>query len=448
MNFADARKAIYDLIAWKCPLLRRVQGWGIYEVIYRCHAPTGKTGLNMIGARAAFAGLWRKHVTAFRRPQLLVDISVLWRRDAGTGIQRVVRALSEELLKADIGEYELRFVAATPRRRYRYLEQEEGGSSRLQIGGRINARAGDVFLGLDLSSRILPRHERQIKSWRNKGVRISIVIYDLLPAQHPEWFGEEQSAIFVRWLDFVGRHADQALCISRTVSQDLDDWLRRGEGARFDAVDIHAFPLGGDLRKSRPTEGMSHADTQMLAILDGKRFVLIVGTIEPRKGHAVALDAFDHLYASGHCNIPALVVVGRPGWHTEDLQQRMRSHYQSGDNFFWFEDASDELLDTLYQRCAGVLFPTFAEGFGLPVAEALAHGQSILVRDLPVFRELSSPLISYFNNDTDVSLSQSILLWLENIEKEERPCKQDALTWQKSCEALLGHLEISNRSKF
>lgn len=388
-----------------------------------------------------FLNTLRDNDSSELRQQLLVDISVLWRRDAGTGIQRVVRALSEQLLRSDTGNYELRFVAATRKRQYRYLEAGKGKNESLRIGKSIVTRTGDIFLGLDLSSRILPRHGRQIKAWRKSGVRICIVVYDLLPIQNPEWFGADQAATFARWLDFIGQHADLALCISKTVSQDLAMWLKQSQVIRAADIDIRTFPLGGDLRKSRPTQGVADADVSTLENLSGKKFVLMVGTIEPRKGHVVALDAFDWLFESGLSDIPGLVIVGRPGWKTEDIQVRMREHPLIGKKLFWFEDATDELLDKLYQECIGVFFPTLAEGFGLPIAESLAHGRPVLARNLPVFREVLSPLISYFTDDRQVALARSILDWLGSLEKERPPSQHEALTWQNSCEILLKHLK-------
>jgi glycosyltransferase involved in cell wall biosynthesis len=390
--------------------------------------------------------LFKSFVIETRSPQLLVDVSILWRSDAGTGIQRVVRALSEQLLQSNIGGYRLHFVAATRRQPYRYLVEDDDGTGAgvLRVGGRISITRGDIFLGLDLSSRILPRHHRQVRAWRRKGVQISIVVYDLLPARNPEWFNDRQALYFTKWLRFVGLHADQALCISRSVAQDLRAWLQQeGGAASRNDIEICAFPLGGDLRRSRPSHGINEAEVAVLGRLEGRKFVLIVGTIEPRKGHAVALNAFDHLFHTGADDVPILVIVGRMGWKSDEVKERIISHPKNGDMVFWFDDASDELLDELYRKCVGVLFPTFAEGFGLPIVESLSHGKPVLVRDIDVFKEFSSPLITYFQDDTGAGLSNSITEWLGNIENREQPCQQDVVTWQKSCEALLHHLSIS-----
>lgn len=397
-----------------------------------------------VGLRTCLSRLIAGARSPATQREILVDISILWRRDAGTGIQRVVRALSEQMLQSDLGDYRLRFVAATRSKQYRYLEPDQNGQAgALRMGRSISASRGDIFLGLDLSSRLLPRHGRQVRAWRRKGVRICIVVYDILPAQHPEWFSNQQTDYFGRWLHFVGRHADQLLCISKSVALDLSDWLQQqGFSSPQRAIEICAFPLGGDLRQSRPSQGITDAEAQALDNLAGRKFVLMVGTLEPRKGHAIALNAFDRLLRDGSGKSPAFVIVGRKGWKSEDVEERICQHPHLNTDIFWFSDASDELLYHLYQQCTGVFFPSFAEGFGLPVAEALSHNRPVLIRNIPVFKEMTSPLITYFDRDDDIALAQSVTDWLKDVENEQKPCQQDAFTWQKSCEALLRHLKI------
>ncbi|MPT49032.1 MAG: glycosyltransferase family 1 protein [Sphingobium sp.] len=374
--------------------------------------------------------------------QLLVDVSVFWRRDAGTGIQRVVRALSRQLLDAQNEEYQIRFVAATRRRRYRYLDLCDRENLRFRPGGRVKIGAGDIFLGLDLSSRILPKHKHQVMAWRKRGVRICVVIYDLLPVEHPEWFGNNHSTQFENWLRFIGHYVDMALCISQSVEESLKKWLKQEQISRADAIDIRNFPLGGDLSKSQPSIGITEDNELALELLKSHRYVLTVGTIEPRKGHAIALDAFDLLFAGEADDVPALVIVGRSGWKTDDLQERIRGHKQLGKKLFWFDNASDELLDKLYDGCAGVLFPSLAEGFGLPVVEALMHHRPVLVRNLTVFRELGMPSISYFDEDSPTALAKAITDWLKRGRKTYGTGPHEIFTWKKSCDVLLRHLRV------
>lgn len=169
----------------------------------------------------------------------------------------------------------------------------------------------------------------------------------------------------------------------------------------------------------------------------------MVGTIEPRKGQEVILDAFDHMRAMLGAAAPDLVVVGRPGWRTEALQRRMSDHPDQGGALRWLDNASDELLEALYDRAALVVMPSRGEGFGLPVTEALRHGRKVLARDIPVFRELQSDGLYYFQSDVPAALAEDIV---ETLGKPDPvPGGVTGEDWVGSVTALLDGLGIRVR---
>jgi len=374
--------------------------------------------------------------------QLLVDISIFHKNDAGTGIQRVVRAISEQLSDLDIAGYDVRFVIATKWKKYHYADfinfkNLDTRPKKIKVG------SGDVFLGLDLSSRILPRHIRQIKSWKRLGVKISIVVYDLLPISNPEWFNEKQVKPFKKWLVTVANFADQVLCISQTVAKNFEQWLlENGLAREKHPLDVAVIPLGAGIRQSGSSTGIAAREAHHIDNLIDKRFVLLVGTIEPRKGHGVAVAAFDHLFRNNCENMPILIIIGRPGWKTEELQHHIRNHPEAGSRLIWLDDASDELLERLYKACSGVLFPTFAEGFGLPLIEALSYRKPVLARDLPVLRELQSGEVDFFDDDRPEELARRIMDWQAKIERRGN-FEYNAPTWKQSCFRMLKLLGIN-----
>ncbi len=85
-----------------------------------------------------------------------------------------------------------------------------------------------------------------------------------------------------------------------------------------------------------------------LAQLTGKRSILMVGTLEPRKGHADAVSAFEKLWDEG--STLQLIICGKEGWVLDDLSTRIRQHPEFGKRLFWFEGASDHTLRKLYQE--------------------------------------------------------------------------------------------------
>ena len=121
---------------------------------------------------------------------------------------------------------------------------------------------------------------------------------------------------------------------------------------------------------------------------------LLVGTLEPRKGHQVALAAFDEVWRGG--TQARLVFVGRRGWHVDAVIDDIAAHPEFGRRLFWFEQANDADLAWSYDHCAAALAPSYAEGFGLPIAEAAWRNKPALCSDIPVFREIGGEGALYF----------------------------------------------------
>ena len=209
---------------------------------------------------------------------------------------------------------------------------------------------------------------------------------------------------------------------------------------------VHWFHLGADLEHSAPSTGWPEAYAKVTDATDARPTFLMVGTLEPRKGHAQALTAFEALWADGHAL--NLVIVGKSGWLVDDLIERIRSHPENGTKLFWLNGASDECLEDLYGRATCLLAASEAEGFGLPLIESARRGLPILARDLPVFREVAGSAAYYFADNGDVGLSVSIARWLLLYEEGKAPTP-DALawlTWQQSASQLAAIMPTSHNS--
>jgi glycosyltransferase involved in cell wall biosynthesis len=343
--------------------------------------------------------------------QLLIDVSVIFRHDAKTGIQRVVRAIWDQLPHFDLTGVEVVPVFASRHHGYCrapddfLAHAEDRPADELRL---IAVGAGDMFLGLDLAAHLLPYHEGQVRAWKAAGATIHLVVYDLLPITGASWFNPRMQVNFARWLSVLSRQANSALCISDHVARELRDWLRDHAPERADAIRVSRIRLGADLAASLPSNGVPEGGEDLLASMAARPTILMVGTIEPRKAYDVALDALERLWADP-ADAPQLVIVGKAGWRTAPLQKRMDRMLESGAPFHWLSGVSDEYLDQLYGAARLVLVTSYAEGFGLPVIEALHHGRLVLTRDLPVFREFSSSHIRFFGDDAAAPLASDII---------------------------------------
>ena len=168
----------------------------------------------------------------------------------------------------------------------------------------------------------------------------------------------------------------------------------------------------------------------------------MVGTLEPRKGHLQAIEAFTQLWESGvDVN---LVIIGRAGWQQLPTDQqrsipqllaRLGNHPEKGRRLFWFDGPSDEFLELIYSSVNGLLAASEDEGFGLPLIEAAQKGLPILARDIPVFREVAKDHACYFTADNPQQLASAVAGWL-NDGFVPPSTAMAWLTWQQSADNL------------
>jgi glycosyltransferase involved in cell wall biosynthesis len=361
-----------------------------------------------IGARSAWLRRNRSAFGQFTRaeqPHLFVDVSSIIWHDARTGIQRVVRAVSSELARRSGNGFVFKPVFATHLHGYCHAPADFlAGIGQDWIATPASVRPGDRFLGLDLAAHVLPRYRRQLAAWKAHGATIHLMVYDLLPMLRPDWFNASTASNFRRWLRIVVNEADQAICISDHVAKTLAQNIVGQARPR-----IARMQMGADIRASVPSTGISSEISDLLDRLRFKPAVLMVGTIEPRKGYDVALDAFDQLWRTYPSDAPDLVIVGKPGWKTSALQQRLKMHPHRGSRLHWLTNVTDEALSSLYEGCAGVFIASRGEGFGLPLAEAAMFRRQVLARDLPVFREQRLQHVSFFTDDSPAGLGPRLI---------------------------------------
>lgn len=404
---------------------------------------------NVAGARSKLARIAGVAGCAPNRDaQLLIDVSVIVKRDAGTGIQRVVRELVRECIANPPGNFAVRTVSATAWRSYRYEEnyRKMHGGSGIGPAGKVEAGSGDVFLGLDFSTHALPRQALTLTRWKANGVRLFFLVHDLLPVMRPDWFPVTSVIRYRKWIRTIAIFADSIICISRTVALDFERWIADSFGRPVaDAVPARWFHLGGDYAVIGSSKTDEPADDRLLSQLRGRSTVLMVGTIEPRKGHAQVLSAFENLWRGG-ADV-SLVIAGRVGWNVGGIVRRMRTHAESGKRLFWLERADDDTLRALYRIASGVLVASEGEGFGLPLAEAAQHSKPILARDLPVFREVAGDHAEYFTGNAPDELAAAIGNWLGRLDSgcAVRSAGIRRLTWKESAFQMMRGLALDSR---
>jgi glycosyltransferase involved in cell wall biosynthesis len=338
-------------------------------------------------------------------PELVLDLSRLLSRvlhASPTGIDRVEMAYASGLLR--LVPDRLSFAAVHPSGLHGRLprnaaidflgltadrwEREGPGGSRIGAWGRAVAdcwalapslapppRSPPQRVYLHLSPRGLERQRLFRRALRREQARLVAFVHDIIPLEHPEFVRPGGSALFLRKLATVFALAAGILVNSEATKTALTTLVDTGRRA----PPIRVARLGVSQPWSTPAAAP--------AVAAGPYFVAL-GTIEPRKNHLLLLHLWRRLLTTlGRENTPQLVLVGRRGWENEmvlDLLDRTPGFagvvHERG-------RMSDADLRPLIQGARAVLMPSFSEGYGLPVAEALALGVPVIASDLPALRE-------------------------------------------------------------
>ncbi|MGG5809914.1 glycosyltransferase family 4 protein [Falsiroseomonas sp. CW058] len=231
-----------------------------------------------------------------------------------------------------------------------------------------------------VSHRALERPNR-IAALRRRGCHFVPLIHDLIPLHHPEFARAGQAEKHRRRIATTAALADGIVVNSVATGADLAPWL----SARGGAPPVAVAPLG----VSPP-----QVDAPPVAL---RPYFVVLGTIEPRKNHLLLLNLWRQFAATLGAAAPRLVVVGRRGWENENVVD-MLERCAALDGLVREAGAlPDREVASLMRGARALLFPSFAEGFGLPLAEALALGVPVLASDLPALREVGGAVPDYID---------------------------------------------------
>jgi len=462
-------------LLWKDPSLRLAIGERARAYVRSTHSPRAAADqyavaierFNRTGSRACIARLsdgiaqvdaarpeaeteWLKLAQCVRQNELsfrhgprqwLVDISALVRHDPKSGIQRVVRTAMLEWLSDPPSGFRVEPIFCDGDGIYRYARRFSAELLQLPastlVDEPIETRSGDVFVAVDLFLQLTPERRAVYAGFRLRGVRLYFVVYDLLPVLRPEFFPDDVDDYFRNWLLLIAEFADGAVCISRTVADELTQWLGSARIPRERPMNIGWFHLGANIDARLTEHSVDPGFDKRLGPLRERPSILMVGTIEPRKGVEQALDAFESLWEAGlQVN---LVIAGKVGWSVElPVIKKLRAHPEIGRRLFWFDSAGDEELLRLYETVSGLLMASEGEGFGLPLIEAAQHKVPILARDIPVFREVAGVHASYFSGLSPDSLAEAMKKWLAALGDMSAPnsAGMHYQTWRESVQQL------------
>lgn len=249
-------------------------------------------------------------------------------------------------------------------------------------------------------------------------VQITSVIYDLLPISNPEWFpiDEVESIKFEKSILKQLFYSTKVIVNSSQVKAAVLDFAANSH-LDFSEEDVRVIPLPSFNTLNNEVHQVNLPNDSFST----NRF-LMVGTIEPRKGHGEVIDAF--ITAKPDSPELKLTIVGRLGWGVDEVVKKIKlckDLYPQ--DFSWLSNVSDPELIQTYSDSDAVIVASKGEGFGLPVVESLANGKATFIRGISVLEEVSKGHAVTFGSQKDY---ESILHLFKDSEKAIKMAKQKA----------------------
>jgi len=262
---------------------------------------------------------------------------------------------------------------------------------------------------------------------RAGGVKIGLFLFDLVAILHPEWCTQGTIIDMQAWLAGSVRQADLLFAISHQTAADFGSVM----GAQ--APPAVVVPMGCTrLSATAPIELRNE--------------VLMVGSLEVRKNHVSLLPVWRRLLAAMPAEeVPKLVFAGKIGWLTGDFLQQLENANWLDGKIQLVESPAEAELAALYQSCRFTIFPSFYEGFGLPVTESLAQGKVVAASDRPAIREAGGDFCAYFDPENISSITETVMQLLDPVRLAAMEARISAefhsTTWENTATALLAELE-------
>lgn len=277
---------------------------------------------------------------------------------------------------------------------------------------------------------------------KEAGTLIIPVIHDLIPLTHPQFNNEEYNERFKKNFHKLICVANGVITLSQTGKSELGDFVSCHFSKSISHFPIEYFYHGSDFRREEKGGDIS-LRSSVLSLISGRKPYLAVGTIEPRKGYETILDAFNHLWENG-VNTP-LCIVGKIGGGVDHVIKKINKSKYLNKNLFVFHDINDSELVVLYKNSKSLIFASAAEGFGLPLVEAMHYKLPVIASDIPIFREIGRDYPVYFSQGNVEALINAVSSF-EMLGVVEHP-SVEWISWDESIQMLFEKVLLINSAR-
>ena len=279
---------------------------------------------------------------------------------------------------------------------------------------------------------------------KEAGAKIILVVHDLIPYDYPNLYEEKFLKNYLECLFRIVPLLDGILTVSQVVKDDVRRFLNCEFGSKFQDLPVDHFMLGADSKEVSYCSSEIRQDVEDLA---ARKPFLAVGTIEARKDPLTLIEAFDRLALKD----PTihLLFVGKIGFRGNEILSRARLSPFFGERLIVRHDIEDYELSLLYRSARGLVFSSLAEGFGLPLVEAMRMGIPIICSDISIFREVGRDYPVFFRAGDSQDLEKALRKVLTLSESSVAPAYVPVVSWDEAAfeflqKALLLYNSVSD----
>lgn len=343
------------------------------------------------------------------------------------GIPRVIHEIYHHLKDTSVEISRVVFNEASGK--FYLLTDDES----INFDKELDISKGDILISLGCNWDY-PSYNLALKTLKNKGLKYVQLYHDIIPCIYPYFVNADTQKIYQRW--FLESYEMSDLCFTISKNSKNDIYHFAVEKHRLKEKVCHVIPLG--FRK--PDIDQSNNE-----FIPTKKYVLSVGTIEYRKNHMTLLHAWRHLIDQLGEDTPLLILVGKVGWMHQGVVEMCTEDPLISRFVKIYSGLEDGEVAMLYENCAFTIYPSYYEGWGLPVVESLAYGKVCVASNTSSIREIA-PSLLYMVDPRDmygwIAICKYLITSPWVLEREERRIRDEFKfdEWKVSTEAILSSL--------
>ncbi len=262
-----------------------------------------------------------------------------------------------------------------------------------------------------------------------------VLCHDIIPVNYPEFVLPKTTLLFSQYLKELVNTTDYFYCNSEFTKKEL---IQHYQKLSLTPPPMKVITLGSDLH----TKDTDNHISDTMKTLTSEPYVIFVSTIEVRKNHQLIYDMYLQLLEKGAKNLPKVYFIGRRGWKVDDLLNKIDTNEAIKDKIQILDKVSDNDLITLYKHCWFTVYPSFVEGYGLPLAESLSFHKYCLSSNAGSLPEVGKDHIDYASPNDLQAWCEKFTFLINNpeyINQKELNLKNNyqPVSWQACAKEIL-----------